>query len=284
MNASDTIAPGVARLNLPPVGLGTRLLLAEECSRVVAEAISIGYRYIDTAPVYGNETAIGEGLRSSGVPRDDAAFVITKVERDHLRAGALRKSVEASVKALNSQYVDLLLIHWPNQDVPLSETISAMSALQGRGMVKHIGVANFPIAMLDEAIGLAEQAGTTVAANQLEVHPSLYPLRLLEACRQRGVATIAYSPMGRDDLKHPAVLEIASRLARGPSQIILRWHVQLGVLPIPIPDTGTLDQIAQQYDVFDFELSAADLKLLSSLTLQKRYFNPARAPVWDPLV
>ena len=283
MNASDTIAPGVAGLNLPPIGLGTRLLLAEECSRVVAEAISIGYRYVDTAPVYGNEAAIGEGLRSSGVPRD-AVFVTTKVERDHLRAGALRESVEASLEALNSQYVDLLLIHWPNQDVPLSETIFAMSALQGRGLVKHIGVANFPIAMLDEAIGLAEQVGTTIAANQLEVHPSLCPLRLLEACRQRGVATIAYAPMGRDDLKHPVVLEIASRLGRGPSQIILRWHVQLGTLPIPIPDSGTCDQIAQQYDVFNFELSATDLKQLSSLTLQRRYFDPAWAPVWDPLV
>src|SRR5260370_15563774 len=206
MNASDTNAPGVARLNLPPVGLGTRLLLAKECSRVVAEAISIGYRYVDTAPVYGNEAAIGEGLRSSGISRDEV-FVTRKGERDHLRVGALRKSVEASLVALNSQYIDLLLVHWPNQDIPLSETISAMSALQSRGLVKYIGVANFPIAMLDEAIELAEGDGTSIAANQLEIHPSLYPSKLLEACRQRDVVTIAYSPMGRDDLKHPTVLE-----------------------------------------------------------------------------
>jgi 2,5-diketo-D-gluconate reductase B len=283
MKASLTMTPGIAGLALPPVGLGTRLLLAEECSRVVVEAISIGYRYIDTAPVYGNEAAIGEGLRNSGVARD-AVFVTTKVERDQLRADFLRGSVEASLAALNSPYIDLLLIHWPNQDVPLSETISEMVALQDRGLARHIGVANFPIAMLDDAMGLAEQAGTTIAANQLEIHPSLYPSKLLEACRQRGVATIAYSPMGRDDLTHPVVLEIASRLAREPSQIILRWHIQLGVLPIPIPGTGTRDQIAQQYDVLDFELSAADLKQLSSLTPQKRYFNPAWAPVWDPLL
>lgn len=283
MNDSSTIATGVARLNLPPVGLGTRLLLGEHCSRVVSEAISIGYRYVDTAPVYGNEAAIGAGLRSSGVARD-AVFITTKVERDHLRADALRTSVEASLTALDSQYIDLLLIHWPNQDVPLSETISAMAALQGRGLVKHIGVANFPVAMLGQAIGLAEQAGTTIAANQLEIHPSLHPSKLLEACRQRGVAIIAYSPMGREDLKHPAVLEIASRLARAPSQIVLRWHVQLGVLPIPIPDTGTRDQIAMQYDVFDFELSAADLKQLAGIIPQKRYFDPAWAPVWDPML
>lgn len=283
MNTSPAIAPGTAKLDLPPVGLGTRLLLAEECSRVVAEAISIGYRYVDTAPVYGNEAAIGEGLRSSGIPRDQV-FVTTKVERDHLRAEALRKSVEASLEALNSQYIDLLLIHWPNQDIPLSETISAMSAFQKRGLVKHIGVANFPIAMLDEAIELAEGGGTSIAANQLEIHPSLHQSKLLEACRRRDVAMIAYSPMGRDDLKHPAVLEIASRLAKDPSQIILRWHVQLGVLPIPIPDTGTRDQTALQYDVLGFELSAADLDGLSSLTPQKRYFDPAWAPVWDPLV
>ncbi|MEH2474201.1 diketogulonate reductase-like aldo/keto reductase [Nitrobacteraceae bacterium AZCC 2161] len=284
MSAFSTIAPGeLPKLKLPPIGLGTRLLVAEECSAVVEQAISIGYRYVDTAPIYGNEAAIGEGIRRSAMPREEI-FVTTKVERDNLRAGPLRQSVENSLTALKSDYIDLLLIHWPNQEIPLSETIAAMGALRKRGLLKHIGVANFPIAMLDQAIELACQNGADIAANQVEIHPSLYPSKLIEACRQRGVATIAYSPMGRDDLKHPVVLEIASRLGRGPSQIILRWHAQQGVLPIPIPDTATRDQIAQQYDIFDFALSTADLNRLSSLTPQTRYFNPAWSPVWDPLV
>lgn len=271
------------RIALPPVGLGTRLLLGEECSRGVAQAIAVGYRYIDTSPIYDNEAAVGVGIRRSGIARK-AIFVTTKVERTNLGGDDLRRSVENSLAAIGTDTIDLLLIHWPNDEIPLADTVSAMSALQREGPVKNIGVANFPVAQLDRAIELAEAYGTVIAANQVEVHPSLCQSRLIDACRQRGVAVIAYAPMGREDIRHPKVLEIASRLERSPSQVVLRWHIQLGTMPVPIPDTATYDQIVRQYDLFDFHLSAADMQTLSMVTPSTRYFNPAWAPKWDPLV
>jgi diketogulonate reductase-like aldo/keto reductase len=270
-------------IKLPAVGLGTRLLLGEDCSRVVAQAIAVGFRYIDTSPVYGNEAAVGAGIRKSGTARD-SIFVTTKVERANLGRDDLRRSVDSSLKEISIDSIDLLLVHWPNGEIPLTDTIAAMAALQREGLLKNIGVANFPIAELDRAIELAAGNGTVIVANQVEVHPSLYQARLIDACRRRGVAVIAYAPTGREDIRHPKVLEIASRLQRSPSQVVLRWHVQLGILPVPIPDTATHDQIARQYEIFDFELSATDMQLLSTVTPSTRYFNPAWAPKWDPLV
>ena len=265
---------------LPAIGLGTRLLLNEDCARVVEQAMAIGYRYIDTAPIYENEAAIGEGFRRSGVDRADVV-VATKVERDDLEASALRRSVERSLKALAFDAIDLLLIHWPNAKIPLSETLKAMCALKRQGLIKNIGVANFPIALLDQAIGLAARDGERIAVNQFESHASLPQSKLIAACRARGVAPIAYSPMGRDDLAHPVVRAIAARLDRTPAQIVLRWHLQRGVLPIPISDSGARAQVAAQHAIFDFELSALDVALLSSIEPHRRFFNPPWAPEWD---
>lgn len=268
---------------LPAIGLGTRLLLGEDCARVVAQAINVGYRYIDTSPIYGNEAAVGAGIQRSGIPRQ-SIFVTTKVERANLGGDDVRRSVEDSLAELEIDTIDLLLLHWPNDETPLADTISAMSALQREGLLRNIGVANFPIAQLDRAIELAAGHGTVIAANQVEVHPSLYQKRLIDACQRRGVAVIAYAPTGREDIKHPKVLEIASRLQRSPPQVVLRWHIQLGIMPVPIPDTATYDQISRQYEIFDFHLSATDMQTLSTVTPSTRYFNPAWAPKWDPLV
>ena len=276
-------AEAAGRLTLPPIGLGTRGLSGSQCARVVEQAISIGYRYIDTAPVYGNEAAVGDGLRASGIDRA-AMLVATKVERDDLAPEPLQRSVEKSLAALKFAYVDCLLIHWPNPDMELAETIAALCELQREGLIRHVGVANFPIALLDDAVASAARSGSVIAVNQLEVHPSLPQAMIIEACRRRGVAVVAYSPMGREDLDDPIVSDIASRLNRTPSQVVLRWHHQRGVLPIPIPDTGTREQIERQYRVFDFELSPADFDSLSSLAPTKRYFDPAWAPRWDPQI
>ncbi|QPF93040.1 aldo/keto reductase [Bradyrhizobium commune] len=266
---------------LPSVGLGTRLLLGDQCANVVHTAIDIGYRYVDTSPSYGNEDAVGRGVRLSGIDRHDM-FVTTKVERDDLRPERLLNSVQRSIDVLGLGWIDLLLIHWPNAEVPFSETFSAMRALQQSGVVSHVGVANFPIAMLDEAMAAANQAGTELFANQIEVHPSLPQPRLVSACIARGVRPIAYSPMGREDLGHAAVLGVAGRIGRTPAQVILRWHIQRAVLPAPIPDTGEPRQIASQFDLFDFELSEDDMAVLSAVGPEKRYFSPAWAPAWDP--
>jgi diketogulonate reductase-like aldo/keto reductase len=266
----------------PPVGLGTRLLLGDKCTEVVLKAIEIGYRYIDTSPSYGNEDAAGRAISLSGIDRSEM-FVTTKVEREDLRPERLLASARRSLDTLGLDRIDLLLIHWPNADVPIAETLSAMSELQLSGVITHIGVANFTIAMLDEAIAAAGRAGTELFANQIEVHPSLPQRRLVAACAARGVRPIAYSPMGREDLNHASVLGLAERRGRSPAQIVLRWHIQSGVFPVPIPDTGEPAQIAAQFELFDFELSPNDMATLGGVGPEKRYFSPAWAPVWDPM-
>ncbi|MBC9879897.1 aldo/keto reductase [Bradyrhizobium sp. INPA01-394B] len=265
----------------PQVGLGTRLLLGDRCTDVVLKAIEIGYRYIDTSPSYGNEDAAGRAIDLSGIDRREM-FVTTKVERDELRPERLLASAQRSLDTLGLDWIDLLLIHWPNADVPISETLSAMGELQRCGVVSHIGVANFPVAMLDETIAAAGRAGTRLFANQIEVHPSLPQRRLVAACTARGVRAIAYSPMGREDLGHTAVLDVAKRTGRTPAQVVLRWHIQNGVLPVPIPETGEPGQIASQFDLFEFELSNEDMAALAGVGPERRYFSPPWAPAWDP--
>jgi diketogulonate reductase-like aldo/keto reductase len=268
-------------VTLPPVGLGTRLLLGDKCADVVLKAIEIGYRYVDTSPSYGNEDAVGRGISLSGIDRREM-FVTSKVEREDLRPERLMASAQRSLDVLGLDWIDLLLIHWPNADVPISETLSAMRELQLSGVISRVGVANFPVAMLDEAIAAIGQAGTSLFANQIEVHPSLPQRRLVAACAARGVRPIAYSPMGREDLSHPSVLGIAERTGRTPAQIVLRWHIQSGVLPVPIPDTGEPAQIVAQFELFDFDLSQDDMAVLGSVGPERRYFSPAWSPVWDP--
>ena len=286
MSGGSVIAPGDApqsgrSVASPLVGLGTRLLLGDKCADVVLKAIETGYRYIDTSPSYGNEDAVGRGMSLSGIDRRDM-FVTTKVEREDLRPERLLASAQQSLDTLGLDWIDLLLIHWPNADVPISETLSAMRELQLSGVISHIGVANFPVTMLDEAIAAAKQVGTKLFANQIEVHPSLPQRRLTAACVARGVRPIAYSPMGREDLGHPSVLGVAERTGRAPAQVVLRWHIQSGVLPVPIPDTGEPAQIASQFELFDFELSQDDMAVLGSVGPEKRYFSPGWAPAWDP--
>ncbi|WP_354222073.1 aldo/keto reductase [Bradyrhizobium sp. F1.4.3] len=256
-------------------------MLGDKCADVVLKAIEIGYRYIDTSPSYGNEDAVGRGISLSGIDRREMV-VTTKVEREDLRPERLLASAQRSRDKLGLDRIDLLLIHWPNADVPISETLSAMRELQLSGVISHVGVANFPIAMLDEAIAGASRAGTKLFANQIEVHPSLPQRRLVAACIARGVRPIAYSPMGREDLGHPSVLGVAERTGRAPAQVVLRWHIQSSVLPVPIPDTGEPAQITSQFELFDFELSESDMAVLGSVGPEKRYFSPAWAPVWDP--
>jgi len=267
--------------SLPSVGLGTRLLTGGKCVDVVLKAIEVGYRYVDTSPSYGNEDAVGRAIALSGIVRQDM-YVTTKVERDDLRPERLLASARRSLDVLGLDRIDLLLIHWPNSEVPITETISAMRELQLAGSVSRFGTANFPVAMLDEAIQAAEGAGTKIFANQIEIHPSLPQRNLVGACIARAVRPIAYSPMGREDLDHPTVRVLSDRLGRTPAQIVLRWHIQRGVLPVPIPDTGDPEQIASQFGLFDFELSASDMAELAGVRPEKRYFSPAWAPEWDP--
>lgn len=267
--------------SIPVIGYGTWPLKGEECARAVATALECGYRHIDTAAMYENETAVGEGLRASGIARNDI-WVTTKVWWENIADGALQRSAEASLAQLGLEQVDLLLIHWPSKAVPLTESIRALNDVKRRGLARHIGVSNFPSRMLDEAVALSAEP---IVANQCEYHPHLDQSKVLAACRRHGVAFVSYCPLGRGSvggvLEEQAVREIAERTGRTPAQVVLRWHIQQpGV--VAVPKSGNPKRIAENFDVFGFKLEEADMRRLSALAKPDgRVVNLAFAPEWD---
>ena len=265
---------------IPSIGLGTWTLRDEACSELVTSALASGYRHLDTAKMYDNEAAVGAGLKASGIARHEV-FVTTKVWRDDIADDDLQRSAEASLKRLRLDYVDLLLIHWPNDAIPLKASIKALCETKKRGLTRHIGVSNFTTALLYDAVALADEP---IVANQCEYHPHLDTSKVIAACKTHGVAFVSYCPLGRGSsggvIDEPAVKAIAVRLKRTPAQVTLRWHVQQGL--VAIPRSSNKERIAQNLTVFDFELTAEDMKSLSSLARANgRVVNPATAPKWD---
>src|SRR5216683_759422 len=203
-------APSIPTLSahgaeMPAIGFGTSSL--GDCGEIVATALKLGYRHIDTAWKYGTERGVGEGIRASGIPRGEI-FLTTKVSHEYLRADDFARSVDQSLKNLGVDYVDLLLVHWPNPEIPLSEPMPALAKAKRQGLARHIGVANFTIALLDEAIRLCPEPLVTL---QAECHPHLDQTRLLAECRRRGLIFTAYCPLGRGRLlRDPILAEIAA--------------------------------------------------------------------------
>ena len=262
---------------IPAVGFGTSSL--GDCGEIVAAALKVGYRHIDTAWKYGTERGVGEGIRASGVPRSEI-FLTTKVSHEFLRADDFARSVDESLKMLGVDFVDLLLVHWPNPEIPLSEPIPALARAKRQGLTRHIGVANFNIAMLDEAIRLCPEPLVNL---QAEYHAHLDQTKLIEACRRRGLIFTAYCPLGRGRLLHDRVLaDIAARKSRPLAQIALRWLVQQGNI-IPIPRSSNPARMAENLGLFDFALSEEEMKRIAALKrADGRIADPAgRAPAWD---
>ena len=209
---------------------------------MVAAALKLGYRHIDTAGKYGTERGVGEGIRASGVPRGEI-FLTTKVSHEYLRPADFERSTEKSLKTIGVDFVDLLLVHWPNPEIPLSQPIGALAGMKQRGLARHIGVANFNIALLDEAIRLSPEPLVTL---QAEYHPYLDQTKVLEACRRRGLVLTAYCPLGRGRLIGDQLVgEIARGRARPVAQIALRWLVQQGNV-VPIPRSSKPERIAEK--------------------------------------
>jgi 2,5-diketo-D-gluconate reductase B len=262
---------------IPAIGFGTSGL--GDCGEIVATALKLGYRHIDTAWKYGTERGVGEGIRASGVARGDI-FLTTKVSHEYLRADDFARSVDESLEALGVDYVDLLLVHWPNPDIPLSEPMPALAKAKRQGLARHVGVANFTIALLDESIRLCPEPLVNL---QAEYHAHLDQAKLAEACRRRGLVFTAYCPLGRGRLlRDPVLAEIAARRGRPLAQIALRWLVQQGNIA-PIPRSSKPERIAENLDVFDFTLTDAEMQRISALKrADGRIANPVgRAPEWD---
>jgi diketogulonate reductase-like aldo/keto reductase len=266
---------------IPAIGLGTMTLKESVCIEAVKTALKLGYRHIDTAERYGNEEWVGEGLHqglaAAGLEREDV-FLTTKVYHDKLAPADFEKSFDESLKKLKLPWVDLLLIHWPNPQVPLADTIRVLCKAKREGRTKHIGVANFTTTLLDEAVKLASEPLVT---NQIEVHPFIDQTKVLAACRKHGLSVTAYCPIARGKVPGNEVLErIGKAHGKSSSQVALRYLVQQGI--IPIPRTANPDHLAANLAVFDFTLSDSEMAEIGKLKRPDgRVVNPPHAPKWD---
>jgi diketogulonate reductase-like aldo/keto reductase len=264
---------------IPLVGLGTWDLRGRTCARVVEQALRMGYRHIDTAEMYDNEREVGEGLRASGVPRNEM-FVTTKVWPSHFAPRELLRAAKESLARLRMPDVDLLLLHWPNPQVPLSETLGALCKVKEDGMARHIGVSNFNIALIDEATSLATEP---LVCNQFEMHPFLDQSKLVSACREKGMAVVAYSPIARGGAKNDAVLNrIGETHGKTAAQVCLRYLVQQEV--VVIPRTSKIERLGENLSIFDFDLSADEMSEIAGLARRSGRivdWSFSGSPKWD---
>jgi diketogulonate reductase-like aldo/keto reductase len=262
---------------IPLVGLGTWDLRGKVCARMVEESIKLGYRHIDTAAMYGNEAAVGEGLRASGVKRDEV-FITTKVWQSDLRAKDFERSARNSLKELKLDAVDLLLIHWPNPSIPLKETIGALCKMKREGVARHIGISNFTLTLIEEAVKLSTEP---LVCNQVECHPFLDQSKVIAATRKRSMAVVAYSPIARGQAKGDALLaKIGKVHGKTATQVCLRYLVQQRI--VVIPRTSKSERLKENFSIFDFELSAAQMQEIFSLAHPSgRIVEWGGAPTWD---
>src|SRR5260370_11032523 len=238
---------------IPTPGLGTMTLKGEACVNAVSAALRVGYRHLDTAERYGNETEVGEGLRASGIDRGQV-FVTTKVYQDKLVPADFEKSFAESLQKLKLPWVDLLLIHWPNPNVPLADTVRVLCAAKKDGRAKHIGIANFTVPLIEQAVKLSTEPLVT---NQIEMHPYLDQSKVFAACRKHGVSVTAYCPLARGKVPGNETLErLGKAHGKSASQVPPRYLAQQGI--IPIPRTAKPEHPAADFSVFGFKLRDHD--------------------------
>ncbi|QRP43622.1 aldo/keto reductase [Amycolatopsis sp. FDAARGOS 1241] len=269
MTAHTTNVPGIELNNgvtIPQFGFGVFQIPPEETAEAVRTALDAGYRHFDTAQMYRNEEGVGEGIRSSGVPREEV-FVTTKLANDaHGHDNAIN-ALEGSLRRLGLDYVDLYLIHWPlpHQDKYV-KTWEGFEELARAGKARSIGVSNFQLEHLEE---LARTTGTVPAVNQVELHPALQQTELRAYHRAHGIATEAWSPLAQAEvLSDPVLTGLAEKYGKSAAQVVLRWHLQLG--NIVFPKSATPARIRENIDVFDFELDDADADAIGKLDADHR--------------
>lgn len=247
--------------SIPVVGLGVFKIEPKDTAAAVAAALRAGYRHIDTAAAYRNERETGRAIADSGVARDQL-YVVTKLANPDQGYDSTLRAFDASMARLGLDYLDLYLIHWPQPQLNrFVDTFKAFASLRDQGRIRSIGVSNFEPAhlmVLDDATGIVP------AVNQVELHPQLPQTALRAEHARRGIATEAWSPLGRGSLlTHPTVTAVAEGCGRTPAQVLIRWHIQLG--NIVIPKSVNPVRIASNFDVFDFELSVTEMTSISSL-------------------
>ena len=265
-------------VKIPALGFGTWKLAGEGCVKSVGQALSLGYRHIDTAQIYGNEEDVGQAIAESAVPRGQV-FLTTKVWMDNVGERKLAPSVEESLHKLRTDHVDLLLIHWPVEQVPFDEQLRALQDVQKAGKARLIGVSNFTVAQMTE---VTKEIGAVIATDQVEYHPFLDQSPVLDFCRANGMFLTAYSPLARGKILGDRTLEeIAETHGKTVGQVTLRWLVQQGDVAA-IPKAGSEKHLKENFAIFDFALSAAEMARIGGLAhAEGRLINPEWSPAWD---
>jgi 2,5-diketo-D-gluconate reductase B len=260
---------------VPKLGFGTWEILGRDCEEAVADALEIGYRHIDTAQAYDNEAEVGKALAASGIPRREL-WLTTKLWRSEFAPDKVRASTEGSLERLQVNCVDLLLLHWPNDEVPLEETLGALAQIRDEGLIKHFGVSNFPAYMLREALKVAP-----IFADQVEFHPFLGQDELTELALEKDFMVTAYSPLARGKVPSDETLaQIGERHGKTAGQVALRWLLdQEGVSPIP--KASSHERRVENFEVFDFALSAEERAEIDGLPKDGRTADPPWAPDWE---
>ena len=260
---------------VPALGFGTWQIEGRDAREAVRDALEIGYRHIDTAKAYGNEREVGEGIKDSGVAREEI-WLTTKVPHDEAEPSAVRAAAEGSLERLGTDYVDLLLLHWPSPDVPLEQTMVALDLLRRDGLARHVGVSNFPAGMLERAL-----ESTPLLCDQVEYHPFLGQDRLLGLAADKELLITAYSPLAHGKVPDDATLrEIGEAHGKTAGQVALRWLLDQPNVS-PIPKASSHERRAENFDVFDFELSGDERERIAGLPKDVRTANPPWAPDWE---
>ncbi|CAN5121749.1 aldo/keto reductase [soil metagenome] len=248
---------------IPQLGFGVYQIAPEEAAASVRTALEIGYRHIDTAEMYGNEKEVGQGVRDAGLQRGDV-FITSKLNNGFHKPDDARRAFDGTLKALDSDYVDLFLIHWPLPTLYDGDFVSTWNVLEEfarDGRARSIGVSNFQPAHLDK---LAAGSSTVPAVNQIEVHPYLTNDEVRAYGQQHGIVTEAWSPIAQGKvLDDPAIVAVAEATGKTAAQVVLRWHIQRG--DVVFPKSVTPDRMRENHDIFDFELSGDDMAAISSL-------------------
>lgn len=255
---------------IPSLGLGTWQLTGRTCIDAVRKAIQLGYNHIDTAEIYGNQKEIGKAIE--GFDRKKL-FITSKVWRNNLGYEDTIESAERTLKELGASYLDLLLIHWPNINIPIKETMEALKQVVEEGKAKSIGVSNFTIRHLNEALNAAE---IPISVNQVEFHPYLYQSELLEFCKKNSIVLAAYSPLGQGHvIKDKTIQEIATKNGKTPAQVCIRWALQKGA--VAIPKASSAAHLKENLSALNWKLPDENVKKIDSLNITKRIVAPGFA-------
>ena len=253
---------------IPQLGFGVFKVDPEETERIVTDALEAGYRHIDTAAIYGNEEGVGRALAKSGIARDEL-FITTKLWNDDQGTQAAHDAIDASLEKLGLDHVDLYLIHWPSAFRGLyTESWLALEQIKAAGKTRSIGVSNFQVPHLEEIIAASD---TVPAVNQIELHPEFQQHTVREFAKGQGIHIEAWGPLGQgkyDLFGNPAVAQAAADTGKTPAQVVIRWHLQNGL--ILFPKSNSRERIAENFDVFDFELTTEQVAAIDALDANNR--------------